>query len=343
MKKIVILVCLLLFTSFVNVFAEGLDVYSQYLDNIPSIGSHGLLPSENNNPGKHKIYDVNFDGVIDVSDIVSVINIIAKANSSDEGDVNCDGKIDISDIVAIINCISMSYNDSILNENHFAFFGKNLGSCKELVGDTYLVLCFVSTPEHPWTESKKKEVNQVSRSSIGYMKTEAQKYGVELNMKFGGLDFEVPYEFTKDRKWYNYILEHYYHTSTIVDVYNSYKKSLNSVNTPMIFLFNSYDRSFTYSCKKNFPNWNEEFCVIFCDTKMHDNYLTHEVMHLFGAIDLYDYNNEGIKSLALKYFPESDMLRVSHYIDELTAYLIGWKKELTTKSIVFLNQIDGLR
>lgn len=49
--------------------------------------------------------DVNRDYKTDISDVVSVINVIA-GSGTEPGDVNEDGKTDISDIVAIINIIA---------------------------------------------------------------------------------------------------------------------------------------------------------------------------------------------------------------------------------------------
>ena len=47
--------------------------------------------------------------------------------------------------------------------------------------------------------------------------------------------------------------------------------------------------------------------------------------------------------MAEKYFPNSDMLTVSHEVDELTAYLIGWTDGLGQKSQAFLQETEGLR
>ena len=51
--------------------------------------------------------DVNFDGNVDISDVVSIINCIAgNPTYNNSADVNEDGAIDISDIVAVINIIA---------------------------------------------------------------------------------------------------------------------------------------------------------------------------------------------------------------------------------------------
>lgn len=50
--------------------------------------------------------DVNGDGKVDISDIVSIINTIATDSSNARSDVNGDSKTDISDIVSVINIIA---------------------------------------------------------------------------------------------------------------------------------------------------------------------------------------------------------------------------------------------
>ena len=90
-------------------------------------------------------------------------------------------------------------------------------------------------------------------------------------------------------------------------------------------------------------NTNEEFSVFFCDTDMHYNYLTHELFPQYGAVDYYDYSNEGIERVAKKFFSNSPMLTVTREVDELTAYLIGRTETLSLKSGLFLAATVGRR
>lgn len=51
-------------------------------------------------------YDVNNDGSIDISDVVSLVNFILSSSTTDDSyDVNGDGSVDISDVVALVNAI----------------------------------------------------------------------------------------------------------------------------------------------------------------------------------------------------------------------------------------------
>ena len=52
------------------------------------------------------IGDVNEDGVVDISDIVAVINVMAGLATYPHADVNEDGAPDISDVVFVINIMA---------------------------------------------------------------------------------------------------------------------------------------------------------------------------------------------------------------------------------------------
>ena len=50
--------------------------------------------------------DVNNDGATNISDVVAIINVMAKTAEFSNADVNNDGVVDISDVVAVINIIA---------------------------------------------------------------------------------------------------------------------------------------------------------------------------------------------------------------------------------------------
>ena len=228
-------------------------------------------------------------------------------------------------------------------ETHFALEARDIGPCRKLVGKTEILLAFVSTPDHPWTDDKKQEVFDVSDSSVQIMKDEALRYGNTLELSYYPFEFSIPMEFSKDYEWYDYLLQNDYKVQNMDVIQQRYRRSLHVDSAPIIFLFNSWDRSYSRTTSAQNASFEDECSIIFCDTDMHDNYLTHELLHQFGAIDYYDYDNEGVENVAKKYFPESDMLIVSHDIDELTAFLVGWTDEIGPNAEAFLKETDGLR
>jgi Ca2+-binding EF-hand superfamily protein len=64
------------------------------------------LPSISNIVEIFNPYDVNNDGSVDISDVVSLVNFILDSSTTNSSyDVNGDGNIDISDVVALVNMI----------------------------------------------------------------------------------------------------------------------------------------------------------------------------------------------------------------------------------------------
>ena len=54
--------------------------------------------------------DINFDGDINILDIIELANIILNDDSSEVGDINNDGIINILDIITIVNIILINNN-----------------------------------------------------------------------------------------------------------------------------------------------------------------------------------------------------------------------------------------
>ncbi|MFT5822974.1 MAG: hypothetical protein ACI8ZM_004231 [Crocinitomix sp.] len=115
----------------------------------------------------------------------------------------------------------------------------------------------------------------------------------------------------------------------------------------LMFFINGYyerPRSFTFNSETNGPN--VEFSLI---THKNPSDITHELLHLFGAIDLYPHGqqaNFNYSEIAEKY--PNEIMRISHKnIDKLmlspiTKYYIGWENDLDkadTRLLYHLNNV----
>lgn len=86
-------------------FPDGSD--NVFIMNYPTIGKKNHIDSYCVlYDREHQKGDVNSDGKVDISDIVSIINHIAGVRQYSLSDVNNDRKVDISDIVSVINIIA---------------------------------------------------------------------------------------------------------------------------------------------------------------------------------------------------------------------------------------------
>ena len=69
----------------------------------------------------------------------------------------------------------------------------------------------------------------------------------------------------------------------------------------------------------------EEYATVFYGEKC--NTFIHEICHLYGACDLY--YTDFVKEKVRRYLGGSIMCYNVLYVDDVTAYVIGWQKELT--------------
>ena len=83
-----------------------INAHSAYLPKERTKTDCLFLPLAVLNNKTYDTYDVNRDGIVNISDIVAVINYISNGACDKCSDVNLDKTTDISDIVAIINYIS---------------------------------------------------------------------------------------------------------------------------------------------------------------------------------------------------------------------------------------------
>ena len=236
---------------------------------------------------------------------------------------------------------------------HWVEMRRDLGPAAKLVGDIQLLLVFVSTPEHPWSEEEITNFFNIVHTSKDFILDEAERYGVPLSLSAQYFEASIPYEFDGsdlsniDLSWYWYLVKNYFHTDGMVSMHEAYEERFGKDNTPFLFIFNTPYRNITYSADLLFPNWQEEFSIYYGQQPLRDNLIVHELMHQYGAVDLYDLSSEGVEEISEQIFPDSVMLRQEGTeIDELTAYLIGWiddPSELSDDALFFLTLTDGLR
>ena len=236
---------------------------------------------------------------------------------------------------------------------HWAELGRDLGPAAKLVGDIELLLVFISTPEHPWSEEEITDFFNIVHTSEDFILDEADRYGVPLSLSAQYFEASIPYEFDGsdlnniDLSWYWYLVKNYFHTDGMTSMHEAYEERFGKDNTPFLFVFNNSYRNITYSTNLLHPNWQEEFSIYYGQQPMRDNMIVHELMHQYGAVDLYDLGSEGVEEISEQIFPDSVMLRSEGTeIDELTAYLIGWiddPSELSDDTLFFLTLTDGLR
>ena len=97
--------------SFLLITAAGLGVYGinqniwDRYRNVLGIWMYQILNNQNPSEIQFTTSDLNFDGNINILDIIQLANMILSENYIENADLNNDGNLNILDIVSIVNII----------------------------------------------------------------------------------------------------------------------------------------------------------------------------------------------------------------------------------------------
>ena len=232
----------------------------------------------------------------------------------------------------------------------------NIGSAKTFKGNCLFIDIFLSDAVSSFTEEEKQgEIAKLQEAEL-FFKQNAMKYGTEFSMIYNQkdllfeyeTDFIIPTEYSQYLRWGYDLMIDIYSQYSIKNIENKYRAE----NTVVLFHVNKTGRSYANRYEAGYDSvYSNESVVIFSSEYDTENNLidtcasayAHEILHMFGAIDLYypfNPNDERI-ALAERYFPD-DIMLITWYdinlckIGELDAFLIGWADSLDEKHKVFL-------
>ena len=201
------------------------------------------------------------------------------------------------------------------------------GACTELKGEIGLYCVFVDEPGHSWDGNEKAELRKNRKAVSDLIIAEAAKdgAGVRFTNFEDSLASSVP--ITNDNwKALQNMLAGKHGFSSMDDYNESVRKKHSLACSAILFFIDNDDRSFASSCNyENRPSRSAECAVVF---GANQGTILHELLHLFGAADLY--YPDKVNDLSSKLFPNSVMRGSGNLvIDDLTRYLIGWRSSLT--------------
>lgn len=223
------------------------------------------------------------------------------------------------------------------------------GSAYKLSGDIYTLSCFVSGPNENWTYNEKLEMLNLLTESQKWIEKEAMAYLISLEFNEAGNfglkeDIELPYiergsgSGKESVDWVSKVLYKIGYKSTL-DLDSWIKKNTNANNYQVIIFVKGKGRGYAmpYSSEMEKEKYYVEGAVLYekynGNGKLASSSIAHEIMHLYGAWDLYKTyaQSESIELKAKRLFPNSIMLRTSYNINELNidslnAWLVGWNK-----------------
>ncbi len=223
-------------------------------------------------------------------------------------------------------------------QNNFFLGGRGAGASKKFVGDVNILTVFLKRELSDWSENTKTKYYAAVNKAADFLMSEAAKYGAYLNIHCFHLETAVPKD-ANPKAGYA-LVKNYFHRESINEIQTYYEKSMGVDEVPIILAFNGPGRSFAYKENSNDMYTAQELSVIFFENN--DNIeskkisIAHELLHQFGAIDYY-FPKE-LKTIAEKYIGNSIMGVGQPWVDDLTAYLIGWKDTISANSYWFLKE-----
>ncbi len=220
-----------------------------------------------------------------------------------------------------------------MNEDYITRRSYNSGSCTTLKGDVTVFIHFVNDYNSRWSMSQMADtVRNSVIPGLEFLEEQAKEYNINLSldMKWGeAYSFDGVVDSGNDvtSVLLGRIAEKQGYDSA--DDYNEALAEKNNGQLAHLILVNKEGRPYAL-CSTMLDNYYTENAVIFrTGDRSYDAYsVAHELLHLFGAEDMYDGERA---ELADEYYHQDIMYRWDNMpyleVGEATAYQVGWINE----------------
>jgi hypothetical protein len=221
------------------------------------------------------------------------------------------------------------------------------GICRDFKGTPTVVLLFMDDYESSWTADEVASyTGENIMPALGFLKREAEHWGVELDfivesystplsdytMDYLGV---FPFDSSEAVKKKSIL-----HASESLgfrsewELYSYMQSQYPSEEVIFVTIFNKDGRSYAAQRVNKGFGRHVEYCTIYAkDDHCPAQTVAHEILHLYGAEDLYaEATSEEMARVAKSEFPNDIMYtlrpRWENCIDVYTAYAIGWTHEI---------------
>ena len=206
------------------------------------------------------------------------------------------------------------------------------GPSKKLLGRVAVISCLMRTTAGDFSAKSTDQYYAALNQAIQWLQQQARRYCVPLEIS--GYHYEVDVSPNADPlKGYD-LLKGFLHLPSVDAAQKHFEQTLAVNEAPLVMVFDRNGRSFAVN-QMGEPYKVNELSTIF---KYRDKFLyttiIHELLHQFGGVDLY--YPPAVKERAEYYFADSVMGVGSFEMDDLTAYLIGWKDTISANTYHFL-------
>lgn len=223
-------------------------------------------------------------------------------------------------------------------DSHCLLRGMNIGTLKKLRGKLLFVNVYVSDNEYKWTNLEVQNENDNILKSFDYIKQCVREENVffEYYVKSYYLNITYSFEKASSNEWLKEFVNGF-DCSSLKQLHD--KISFAYDVDQVAFLFFTKRPSNCYAMNARIPFY--DFCEYAVIYYKHYNSLIHEILHLFGAADLY-FPKE-VSDIAKEMFPESIMFNSAYNkIDDFTKYVTGIHDEPSALAKNFMEKTKEL-
>ena len=216
---------------------------------------------------------------------------------------------------------------------HLFLKGKEKGINKVLRGNVAFCYILVDVGNMCWTTADEEKAVRTIRETSSWFMQEAKKRNIRLHIRnfvFHGYR-EQQVDIKTNGDWTADVMRPMKYSS-ILSLRNAFKDGKGFDDVAILFLFRYEERSFA-SQQVNVGD-GVEYATLFYEATC--NTFVHEICHLYGACDFY-YSPE-VTEKVKRYLGGSVMDTNALYIDDVTAYTIGWTHALSKNARYFLEE-----
>ena len=219
-------------------------------------------------------------------------------------------------------------------KNHYFTSRRDMGGVKKLVGDVVVIVYFLNDIESTWTAGAKEKFKETNRAALQYILQSARSRGIDLKIRISYKEATVPAD-CEPENYYNW-------SKTVIAgipaFQQKYEAANNCTEAPILFVLNKKFRSGAVSV-----DWESRMAgeMSIISSKATKHTIVHELLHQFGAMDLY-YPAEVSKLIKAMGYDSVMGTTVSMHMDSLTTYLIGWSEEIDDATVCFLEKTKHL-
>ena len=262
----------------------------------------------------------------------------------------CQNKLDLLDIESSV----------LWEDNPILDTDQNIGSAKRFVGECMFYNVFIEDPASSWDEESVSALYALQYEAFRYLETQAADFGHELHCfatdatsaLYLYTDIYIPDDDAADNTlWIDLIFSEteYKSVNGLLEVLS--KDAPRYDGCGVIINVKKQGRSYAIPCNSAYFDYEDYYAertvIYYSDDISYDYVLSsatiaHEILHLFGALDLYYPNDEEDirKQLIMQYFPFELMHYVPYYMYEatvstFTAFRVGWRNTLPDQLMMF--------